>query len=222
MESQPIRIALADDQELFLDSLSALFANVGDQVQVIWSTRSGEEAIEKVRAEQPDVLLLDYFFRGKSLEGGETCRMLAAEFPQLHILLLSVSCEIAVIREALQKGARGYASKDISKSELLRGIRAVAQGEYFLDQTALGETIRFLTSTSTSPIPKLPKSLLTPRELDVAQPYAMGKSVRDIAESLFISEDTVESHIKNIRSKTGATSRYEAGEWLKKNELWQE
>ncbi|MDO8365470.1 MAG: response regulator transcription factor [Saprospiraceae bacterium] len=128
---------------------------------------------------------------------------------------------MTVIRDALQKGARGYASKDISKDELLRGIRTVAQGAYFLDQTSMAETIQFITSAQQQiQQPKHPKSLLTPRELDVAHPYAKGKSVREIAESLFISEDTVESHIKNIRSKTGATSRCEAGEWLKKNELW--
>jgi len=215
-----LKIALSDDQELFIESLCALFANTGGEVEVIWTARSGEETLEKVREQKPDVLVLDYFFKGKTLDGGETCRLLLEEFPDLGVLLLSVSCEMTVIRDALQKGARGYASKDISKGELLRGIRAVAQGEYFLDQTSMKETIQFITSAQPQLQPKPPKSLLTPRELDVAQPYAMGKSVREIAETLFISEDTVESHIKNIRSKTNATSRYEAGEWLKKNELW--
>lgn len=217
-----LRIALSDDQELFIESLCALFGNSPGEVDVIWTARSGEETIEKVRLDCPDVLVLDYFFKGKTLDGSETCRLLREEHPGLGVLMLSVSCEITVIREALQKGARGYASKDISKGELLRGLRIVAEGGYFLDQTSLAETIRVLTSTHTSVQNKAPKSLLTPRELDVAQPYAMGKTVREIADTLFISEDTVESHIKNIRSKTGVTSRYEAGEWLKKHELWRE
>ena len=217
-----LKIALSDDQELFIESLCALFANTGGEIEVVWTARSGEETIEKVSEQKPDVLVLDYFFKGKTLDGGETCRQILEAFPGLGVLLLSVSCEMTVIRDAFQKGARGYASKDISKGELLRGIRAVAQGEYFLDQTALGEIVQFITSAQPALQPKPPKSLLTPRELDVALPYAKGKSVREIAESLFISEDTVESHIKNIRSKTGATSRYEAGEWLKKNELWVE
>lgn len=214
----PLRIALADDQELFIESLSALFANTGGEVEVIWSARSGEETLEKVRAKNPDVLLLDYFFKGKNLDGGETCRLLMQEFPDLGVLMLSVHCETTVIREAFGKGARGYASKDIGKSELLRGIRAVADGEYFLDQTALSEVIHSLII----PAPKSHRGMLTPRESEVSKLYVKGKTVKEIAATLFISEDTVESHIKSIRSKTDCTSRFDVGEWLKKNGLWEE
>ena len=84
----------------------------------------------------------------------------------------------------------------------------------------MAEVIQFISSAQPQLQPKPPKSLLTPRELDVALPYAKGKSVREIAETLFISEDTVESHIKNIRAKTGASSRYEVGEFLKQHYLW--
>ena len=209
--STPLRIALVDDQELFLESLSALLSNTNGEVEVIWSALSGEEALEKVGAERPDVLLLDYSFKGASQDGGEICRLLTDQFPELGVLMLSVSREIAVIRETLQKGARGYASKEISKAELLRGIRAVASGNYFLDQTALSEVIRYILPAKTL------KATLTPRELEVAVPYTRGKTIREIAASLFISEDTVESHIKNLRSKTGAGSRFEVAEWLKKN-----
>lgn len=214
----PLRIALADDQELFLESLSALFANTGGEIEVLWNARSGEEAIEKVRTQPPDALLLDYFFKGKNLDGSETCRLLIQECPNLGVLMLSVHCEMATIREAFGKGARGYASKDIGKSELLRGIRAVAEGEYFLDQTAFAEVIQSITV----PTNKAPRGMLTPRELEVSGFYVKGKTVREIASTLFISEDTVESHIKNIRSKTGCSSRFDVGEWLKKNGLWEE
>lgn len=212
----PLRIALADDQELFLESLSALLSHTEGEVEVIWSARNGEEALEKARADKPDVLLLDYSFRSSSQDGGEICRLLLEEFSGLGILMLSVSRDIAVIRETLQKGARGYASKEISKAELLRGIRAVAAGDYFLDQAALSEVIRYILP------PKTMRASLTPRELEVAIPYTRGKTIREIAGSLFISEDTVESHIKNLRSKTGASSRFEVAEWLKKNGLLEE
>ena len=220
----PVRIALCDDQELFIESLSALFSNVESEVQVIWCARNGEETIEKVAEDRPDVLLLDYFFKGKTLDGGETCRILLEKDPNLAVLMLSVSCEIAVIRQALQNGARGYASKDIGKKELLLGIQTVAQGAYFLDQTALQEVTGFLCSSHPNIAGKssIGKAPITPREMEVAPLYVKGKSVKEIAETLFISEDTVESHIKNIRSKTGATSRYEVGEWLKKHDLWED
>ena len=106
-EPTPIRIALADDQELFIESLTALFSRTEGAVEVIWSARSGEEALLKTREQQPQVILLDYFFKGKNLDGGETCRLLQEEFPDLGVLLLSVSCDLAVIRDALQKRRAG-------------------------------------------------------------------------------------------------------------------
>lgn len=207
----PIRIALVDDQELFIESLGALLSNAGDEVDVIWTARSGEEALEKTREQPPEVVLLDYSFKGPLLDGGDIAQLLTTGFDGVGVLMLSVSCELPIIRETLQKGALGYASKEISKRELLNAIRAVARKEYYLDQNALREVIGSL-------LKKVPKSIFTRREQEVADLYAKGRAIRDIAATLFISEDTVESHIKNIRSKSGATSRYEVGEYLKKEE----
>ena len=213
--TDPVRIALADDQELFIESLGALLGNTHGAVEVLWNARSGEEAIEKAQTQTPDVVLMDYFFKGRSLDGGETTRLLLEQHPGLKVLMLSVSCDLSVIRDSLQKGALGYVSKEISKAELLRAIQTVAAGDYFLDQTALREIIGAM-------VKKQPKTVLTRRELEVAKPYAKGLSVRDIAASLFISEDTAESHIKNLRSKTGAASRYEVAEYLRKIGEWTE
>ena len=212
----PIRIALVDDQELFIESLSALLSNVQNVVEVVWSARSGEEALERISQRVPDVILMDYFFRGRALDGGETCRMIREQFPEVEVLMLSVSCDMSVIRESLQKGALGYVSKEISKNELMQAIQCVANGQYYLDRTALHEMIQAVVQ----PSPKLPKTVLTPREVEVARLYAKGPSIKEISGSLFISEDTVESHIKNIRAKTGASSRYEVGEFLKQHDLW--
>lgn len=214
--SSPVRIALVDDHEIFLESMVALIGNADDDLKVIWSALSGEEALEKAREQLPDVLVLDYTFKGKAI-GGEICERLCREFPGLKVLMLSVSEEIAVIRETMQKGARGYTSKEIGKVELLRGIRAVAAGEYFLDQTALGKVVAWLTGGKGKP-----GCLLTDRELEVAKLYSKGPKIREIAQSLFISEDTVESHIKNIRSKTGAASRYEVAEFIQRHCLSEE
>lgn len=212
----PIRIALVDDQELFIESLSALLSNVSDVVEVLWSARSAEEALERIGKETPDVVLMDYFFRGKTLDGGEACRIICEQFPHVGVLMLSVSCDMSVIRESLQKGALGYVSKEISKNELIQAIQSVSNGHYYLDKSSLSELIRAVVQT---PV-KQPKSVLTPREVEVARLYAKGPSIREISSTLFISEDTVESHIKNIRAKTGATSRYDVGEFLKQHDLW--
>lgn len=209
MSTIPIRIALADDQELFIESLSVLLSNTEGAVEVLWSARSGEETLSKVAEAMPDVLLMDYSFKGQALDGAETTRLLLEHWPHLRVLMLSVSDDLSVIRESLQKGALGYVSKETSKSELLQAIRTVAEGKYFLDQTALRELIGTFTR-------KHPKTPLTRRELEVAELYANDLPVRDIARNLYISEDTVESHIKNLRSKTGATRRAEVREYLKK------
>lgn len=214
--NQPIRIALVDDQELFIESLTALLSNVRNTVEVVWNARSAEEALEKIRTEPPDVVLMDYFFRGKALDGGEACRIIRELFPQVGVLMLSVSCDLSVIRESLQKGALGYVSKEISKNELIQAIQQVAAGHYFLDRSALHELIQAVVQ----PSPKSLKSVLTPREVEVARIYAKGPSIREISTTLFISEDTVESHIKNIRAKTGAASRYDVSEFLKQHDLW--
>ncbi|MBL7779914.1 MAG: response regulator transcription factor [Saprospiraceae bacterium] len=212
----PITIGLADDQELFIESLSALLSNARDVVEVVWSARSAEDALELIRQQPPDVVLMDYFFRGRPLDGGEACRIIREEFPEVGVLMLSVSCDMSVIRESLQKGALGYVSKEVSKNELIQAIQQVANGQYYLDRTALRELIQAVVQ----PAPKMPKSVLTPRELEVARVYVKGAAIREIAGALFISEDTVESHIKNIRAKTGASSRYEVGEFLKQHDLW--
>lgn len=209
----PIRIALADDQELFIESLSALLGNTDGAVEVLWNARSGEEAIEKTAQAPPDVILMDYSFKGSKLDGAETTRLLLERWPRLKVLMLSVSDDLSVIRESLQKGALGYVSKETSKGELLRAIRTVAEGGYFLDQNALREIIAYVAK-------KHPKSILTSREIDVAIPYADDLSIQDIAKMLFISEHTAESHIKNIRSKIGASRRAEVREYLVKNGLY--
>lgn len=150
------------------------------------------------------------------MDGGEACRIIREEFPNVGVLMLSVSCDMSVIRESLQKGALGYVSKEVSKNELIQAIQQVSNGQYYLDRTALRELIQAVVQ----PAPKMPKSVLTPRELEVARVYVKGAAIREIASTLFISEDTVESHIKNIRAKTGASSRYEVGEFLKQHDLW--
>lgn len=208
------RVAIADDQKLFLETLSDSLSNTGGEVEVLWNTLRSEEVVEKTRAEMPDVLLLDYVFTGANLDGPEVCRLLLKEFPDLPVLMLSAHDDITYIREALSKGAKGYATKNIKTKELMRGIQVMAEGGYFLDQLALCEVIRSLFPT------KQPKSILTRRELEVACLYAKGKSTREIGKALFISTDTVESHTSNIRSKTECRSRFEVEEWLKKNDFW--
>jgi DNA-binding NarL/FixJ family response regulator len=205
----PIKIAIADDQELFLESLGALFSSLQDHFEVIWTARSGEETLEKAKNAAPD------FFKDKTLDGASTTEMLLQRHPDTKVLILSVSCELSVIRDSLQKGAIGYTSKESNKAELIRAIETVAGGGYFLDQTALREIIGSL-------VKKTPKSILTRREIDVAQLYGKGRQIREIGSSLYISEDTVESHIKNIRAKTGAASRYEVAEYLRKLGIWEE
>ncbi|MBN8681387.1 MAG: response regulator transcription factor [Chitinophagales bacterium] len=215
MEEKPrVKIAIADDQELFLESMVALFRHFEAELEVLWVAQNSEAILENIRKARPDVLILDYFFRDKHLDGGMITELLLQDYPDLKVLILSVSTELTVIRDALQRGVLGYATKACSKTELLQAIQNVAAGAYFLDQVALREVLG-------SFLKKAPKSILTKRELEVALLYGKGRQIKEISSALFISEDTVESHVKNIRSKTDANSRYEVEAYLRKLGLWE-
>lgn len=208
MPTSPIRIALVDDQELFLEGLGTLL-QTGNEVEVLWTASSGEEALLKAAAQPPDVVLMDYSFKDSNRDGGEITRLLVNERSETGVLMFSVNSELSVIRECLEKGARGYASKNIKKEELLRAIETVAKGDYYLDHTSLALVIK-------SFLRKMPKSPVTDREAVVGQLYIKGLKIRDIAEQLYISTDTVESHIKNLRSKLDASSRHDVEMAFKK------
>ena len=192
-----IKVVLVDDHHIVLDGLESLLSNDGG-FDVLASLRSGEEVLDFLQKEQPQVLLTDYSLPGVS--GLDFVRQVRRNYPLIKIIVLSMHDEAHIIKSILKEGAEGYLLKNIQHSELKSAIRHVAQGLPYVSP----EVTRLLMDEMNRP--KGEPELLTERELDVLRLIAKELSNKAIAEKLFISERTVETHRKNIFRKTKTTS----------------
>ena len=191
-----IRLFLADDHAILRDGLRALF-ELEPSLQVVGEAESGEQLLAQLPATPCDVVVLDLHMPG--LDGLATTRRLRAEFPDVRILILSMTDPERAIGEVLAAGASGYVLKNASHDEIVTAVRAVAVGQRFLC-SELGLTKKLLAVTPES-APQL-MSGLTAREQEILRFVADGLTTAQIAEKLFTSPRTVESHRQNIMAKT--------------------
>jgi two-component system response regulator NreC len=196
-----INIILADDHNIVRKGIRAILADESD-FKVIGEAADGLEAINLVEKLEPDVLVLDLMMGG--INGLEVTR-------QLHktgIVVLSMHSNEAYVIEALRSGARGYILKDNTTDELARAIREVAAGHRYLSSVLAERAIEVYTNTATI-TSQDPYDQLTTREREVLQMAAQGNSNSDIAERLFISPRTIETHRANLMRKLGLHSHAE-------------
>ena len=195
-----IRLFLADDHAILRDGLRALF-ELKPSLQVVGEAESGEQLLAQLPATPCDVVLLDLHMPG--LDGLATTQRLRAEFPDVRILILSMADHERAIGEVLAAGASGYVLKNVGHDEIVAGVRAVAAGQRFLC-SELGLTmLEKLLAVTPESTPQL-MSGLTAREQEILRLVADGLTTAQIAEKLFTSPRTVESHRQNIMEKTGA------------------
>jgi len=207
MSDRPIRLVVADDHTLFREGVASLLERVPD-VELVGQAASGEEAIELVRAHQPDIVLMDLQMPG--LGGIEATRAIAAANAAVGVIMLTMFEDDESVFAAIRAGARGYVLKDADRGSLLRAIRAVASGEVILGQAVAQQVLQhFGTAPATAP-PRPTLDELTPRELDVLQLIGQGVRNREIAQRLVISEKTLGNHISSIFSKLQVTDRTQA------------
>jgi len=187
--------------------VASLLERVPD-VELVGQAASGEEAIELVRAHQPDIVLMDLQMPG--LGGIEATRAIAAANAAVGVIMLTMFEDDESVFAAIRAGARGYVLKDADRGSLLRAIRAVASGEVLLGQAVAQQVLQhFGTAPATAP-PRPTLDELTPRELDVLQLIGQGVRNREIAQRLVISEKTLGNHISSIFSKLQVTDRTQA------------
>ena len=193
------RLFLVDDHPVVRDGLRTLFQQ-DPSLQVVGEAENGEQLLAQLPTTPCDVVLLDLHMPG--LDGLATTRRLHAEFPDLRILILSMADHERAIGEVLAAGASGYVLKNAGHEEIVAGVRAVAGGQRFLC-SELGLTMleKLLTGTA-KPAPQL-MSGLTAREQEILRLVADGMTTAQIAEKLYTSPRTVESHRQNIMAKTG-------------------
>jgi DNA-binding NarL/FixJ family response regulator len=191
-----IRVLSVDDHPLLREGIAAMINGQPDMTLVAGAA-SGRDALVLFREHRPDVTLMD--LRLPDMSGIDALIAIRAEFDDARIVLLTTFEGDAEIQRALQAGAKGYMLKSMPPRELLAGIREVHAGKKFIPPQIVSTLAQHLGEQA-----------LTPREIEVLRALAGGGGNRDIASSLFISEETVKVHVKHIMEKLGAADRTEA------------
>lgn len=197
----PIRVMLVDDHMMVRQGL-ATFLRVYDDLQLVGEAADGETAILLCADILPDVILMDMAL--PNVDGPTATRAIRKQYPQVQILALSSFKEGGLVKKALEAGAIGYLLKDVTADELAKSIRAAHSGRTTLSPEAAQALVQNVNQ------PPRPGLDLTPREREVLALVIEGLNNNRIAEKLTISPSTVKSHISNILSKLGVSSRTEA------------
>jgi len=215
-QSEPIRVLVVDDQELFRRGLVMLLANETG-IEVIGEAADGDEGTALAAGTAPDVVLLD--IRMPRRTGLEACASIKQAVPSAKIIMLTVSDEEADLYEAVKSGASGYLLKDSSIDEVAQAVRVVADGQSLISPSMAVKLIDEFKQMSRPERASVPGLRLTERELEVLRLVARGLNNREIAKQLFISENTVKNHVRNILEKLQLHSRMEAVMYAVKEKL---
>jgi two-component system NarL family response regulator len=206
---QVIRVLIADDQAVFRRGLYVVLGTE-DDIEVVAEAEDGEEAVVKAEELAPDVVLMDV--RMPRVDGIEAARRIRESLPSTKILMLTVSDEEDDLYEAIKAGANGYLLKEISVEEVASAIHSVMQGQSLISPSMASKLLNEFNSLARMAAEReqLPAPVLTARELEVLKLVARGMSNKDVADELYISENTVKNHVRNILEKLHLHSRMEA------------
>jgi DNA-binding NarL/FixJ family response regulator len=202
-----IRIMIADDHAVFRSGLRALLEKE-PEFSVVAEAGDGNETVKKACSEDIDVLVLDINMPG--ITGPMIAEEVLKMRPRLAIVILTMHDDEYYLQELFKIGVRGFVLKKSTGTDLLQAIRAVARGEQYIDPSLTKCVLsRFIGGTSKNSSSQTRKEILTQRERKVCQLLAYGHTNSEIAEKLFISERTVETHRSNIYAKLGLKNRVE-------------
>src|SRR5579862_845740 len=205
----PIRVLVADDHALFRRGLEMVLGSEPD-IDVVGEAEDGADAVEKTIEFTPDVVLMDV--RMPKRGGIDATTAIKDAVPSSKIIMLTISDEEADLYDAIKAGAMGYLLKEISIDEVASAIRAVHGGQSLISPSMASKLLNEFASMIKrgDERQQVPAPRLTDREMEVLRLVAKGLNNRDIAKQLFISENTVKNHIRNILEKLQLHSRMEA------------
>ena len=200
-----MKLIIVDDHVLFREGLAAIIRSESD-FQIIGQAGTVQEAIEIVKLLRPDMVLMDFGLPDGT--GAEATRAILAAHPSCKIVFLTMSEEDEHLFAAIRSGAKGYLLKNMHPSKLISTLRSVQRGESALSRAM---TLRLMQELARTKEPaRMEDATLTRRELEVLRELAAGLSNQEIAERLFISENTVKYHVHSILEKLNLSDRRDA------------
>ncbi|MDP9021569.1 MAG: response regulator transcription factor [Actinomycetota bacterium] len=204
-----IRVLIADDHELFRRGLRMVLEDE-DDIEVVGEAGDGTDAVALTSETVPDVVVMDV--RMPEVSGIDATAQIKEELPHTKILMLTISDEEDDLYEAIKAGANGYLLKEISIDEVGDAVRSVHGGQSLISPSMASKLLDEFAAMVKKEEEKqqVPAPRLTPREMEVLQHVAQGMNNRQIAKALFISENTVKNHVRNILEKLHLHSRMEA------------
>lgn len=212
--AEVVQVIIVDDHKLVTDCIS-LFLKGANDIEVIGVVHSGKDALTMLKKLTPEVILLDISM--PEMSGIELTEAIKKKYPDIKILILSMHSDYNNISDAIDAGADGYVPKDVSSEELVEAIATVSKGKNYFHSTISDEIVKNYATKRQSTNSILPQ--LTKRELEVLQLFAEGYNNSEIAEKLFLSVRTIESHKNHILQKTNMKNSVELIKFAIKNKI---
>ena len=194
------KILIADDHKMFRDGLRAILEQEQD-IEIVGEAGSARDVFLLLESVNPDVILLDISLGDNN--GIEVTKVLREKYPQLRVLVISMHAESSYILKMLEIGASGYILKDAGKNEMINAVRAVAAGDSYFSQQVSAIMVAYLQRKGMPPAKKKEDILLTRRMIEVLKLIVSEFSNQEIADKLFISTRTVDTHRRNLLEKLG-------------------
>lgn len=201
-----IRVMIIDDHEIVREGLKTILGNEPD-FEVVAESATADDVGESVGKANPNVILLDARLPGVS--GAEACRQLATAYPDIAVLIVSTYSDNDLIQDCIKAGARGYVVKDIERFSLKESIRAVHRGGGAVSPAIAAKVLDRLR-TGDHLTPPVPPSPLSGTQMEILRLIAAGFSNREIAVRVYLSENTVKSHVQEIFRKLDVDNRVQA------------
>ena len=212
-----MKIIIVDDHVLFREGLAAIVRSESD-FEIVGQAGTVQEAIESVRSLKPDMVLMDFGLPDGT--GADATRVILKEAPECKIVFLTMSEEDEDLFAAIRSGAKGYLLKNMRPATLVSTLRSVQKGESALSRSM---TLRLMEELARTREPQRPgEPTLTRREMEVLRELASGFSNSEIAEHLFISENTVKYHVHSILEKLNLSDRRDAALYAREHRLLKE